>query len=271
MDWSDTLCRRALEGGPASTSEVPELYPDSGVARDLGIQTYVTFPVMDAGGEVFGTLCGASGRRIELSEDLKLVMETLAGMIALQLAHDAATQQLAEQAAQLATANAALERLAATDPLTGLCNRRQLDRELTRVCSFARRRHEPVSVISLDVDHFKTINDTLGIGAGDEVLAGIAEHLRRQTREEDVVGRLGGDEFVLLLVATDRSSAEQLADRVRAAIGTAKMDTVAGPVAVTVSVGVATGDGVDPEELLRNADTALCRAKAAGRNAVGGG
>ena len=55
VDWSDTLCRRALEGGPASTSEVPELYPDSGVARDLGIQTYVTFPVMDAGGEVFGT------------------------------------------------------------------------------------------------------------------------------------------------------------------------------------------------------------------------
>jgi diguanylate cyclase (GGDEF)-like protein len=83
-----------------------------------------------------------------------------------------------------------------------------------------------------------------------------------------VIGRLGGDEFVLILVSTDRIGAEQLAERVRAAIGTPRIDTVAGPVAVTVSVGVATGNGLDPEELLRNADTALYAAKAAGRDAV---
>jgi diguanylate cyclase (GGDEF)-like protein len=178
-------------------------------------------------------------------------------MIALQLAHDAAMQQVAEQAAQLAAANASLEHLASTDPLTGLFNRRHVDRELSRICSFARRRREPVSVVVLDVDHFKTINDTFGHGAGDDVLAGIAGHLRRQTRDEDVIGRLGGDEFVLILAATDRTGAEQLAERVWAAIGTAGIDTGAGPAAVTVSVGVATGDGSDPGELLRNADAAL--------------
>jgi diguanylate cyclase len=268
VDWTDTLCRRALDGGPACTSEVPKLYPDSGAARDLGIQTYITVPVVDSGGELFGTLCGASSRRIEISEDVRVVMETLAEMIALQLAHDAAMQQVAEQAAQLAAANASLEYLASTDPLTGLFNRRHVDRELSRICSFARRRREPVSVVVLDVDHFKTINDTFGHGAGDDVLSGIAGHLRRQTRDEDVIGRLGGDEFVLILAATDRTGAEQLAERVWAAIGTAGIDTGAGPAAVTVSVGVATGDGSDPGELLRNADAALYAAKAAGRNVV---
>ena len=123
-------------------------------------------------------------------------------------------------------------------------------------------------MVVLDVDHFKTINDTFGHGAGDDVLAGIAEHLRRQTRDEDVIGRLGGDEFVLILAATDRTGAEQLAERVWAAIGTAGIDTGSGPAAVTVSVGVATGDGSDPGELLRNADAALYAAKAAGRNVV---
>jgi diguanylate cyclase len=268
VDWTDTLCRRALDGGPACTSEVPKLYPDSGAARDLGIQTYITVPVVDSSGELFGTLCGASSRRIEISEDVRVVMETLVQMIALQLAHDAAMQQVAEQAAQLAAANASLEHLASTDPLTGLFNRRHVDRELSRICSFARRRREPVSVVVLDVDHFKTINDTFGHGAGDDVLAGIAEHLRRQTRDEDVIGRLGGDEFVVILAATDRTGAEQLAERVWAAIGTAGIDTGAGPAAVTVSVGVATGDGSDPAELLRNADAALYAAKAAGRNVV---
>jgi diguanylate cyclase (GGDEF)-like protein len=79
---------------------------------------------------------------------------------------------------------------------------------------------------------------------------------------------LGGDEFVLVLAATDRTGAEQLAERVRRAIGTARIDTGSGPVAVTVSVGVAAGDGSDPEELLRNADASLYAAKAAGRNVV---
>jgi diguanylate cyclase (GGDEF)-like protein len=126
-------------------------------------------------------------------------------------------------------------------------------------------------VVAIDVDHFKTINDSFGHGAGDDVLAGIAEHLRRQCREEDVIGRLGGDEFVLLLASTDRTGAEQLAERVRKAVGVTGIDTGVGPAAVTVSVGVATGDGSDPEQLLRNADAALYAAKAAGRNVVATG
>lgn len=93
-------------------------------------------------------------------------METLAQMIALQLANDAALQQIAEQAEQLSAANATLQRLASTDALTGLCNRRHLDRELSRICSFARRRRIPVSVVAIDVDRFKTVNDTFGTAPG---------------------------------------------------------------------------------------------------------
>jgi diguanylate cyclase len=241
VSWNDTLCRRTREGGPACTSEVAELYPDSDIARDLGIQTSVTVPVMDPDGGLFGTLCGASGRRVQVSEDVRLIMETLAQMIALQLANDAALQQIAEQAEQLSAANATLLRLASTDPLTGLCNRRHLDRELSRIGSFARRRQEPVSVIAMDVDRFPTINDTFGHTAGDAVLVGIAERLRQQTREEDLIGRLGGDEFLLVLAATDRTGAEQLAERVRRALESHPIDTDRGPVLVTASVGVATG------------------------------
>ncbi|HEV2869801.1 MAG TPA: GGDEF domain-containing protein, partial [Actinomycetota bacterium] len=93
--------------------------------------------------------------------------------------------------------------------------------------------------------HFKTVNDSLGHGAGDDVLVGIARHLRRLTREEDVIGRLGGDEFVLVLAATDRAGAEHLVERIRVAIGTAGIETSAGPAAVTVSVGVATDPRAD--------------------------
>jgi diguanylate cyclase len=268
LDWNDTLCRRVLEGGPACTSEVPELYPDSAMARDLRIQSYVTVPVMDPDGGIFGTLCGASGQRVQVSEDVRLVMETLAQMIALQLANDAALQQIAEQAEQLSAANATLQRLASTDALTGLFNRRHVDRELTGICSFARRRGEPVSVVAIDVDHFKTINDSFGHSTGDDVLVGIAEHLRQQTRQEDLIGRLGGDEFILVLAATDQAGARRLAERVRAAISTAPLDTRVGPVTATVSVGVTTGDGSDPQRLLRRADAALYAAKAAGRNVV---
>jgi diguanylate cyclase len=268
VDWSDALCRRALDHGPTATADVPSDFGDSAVARSLGLRSFVTVPLKGQDGATFGTLCGASGQAVTVSEDAVAVMETLGDMIVLQLGQDAAASQLAAQAEQLGEANATLERLASTDALTGLANRRQLDGELARACSFARRRAEPVAVVSLDVDHFKRINDAYGHGVGDEVLVGIAEHLRALTRGEDVIGRMGGDEFVLLLAATDQAGAERLAERVRAAVADKPIPTRLGPVAATVSVGVATSDGSDPAELLRQADVALYAAKAAGRNAV---
>jgi diguanylate cyclase (GGDEF)-like protein/PAS domain S-box-containing protein len=103
VTWSDTLCRRALDGGPACTDDVPGVYPDSDAARELGLQTYVTVPIRDGQGATFGTLCGASARRVAISDDVRLVMETLSEMIGGTVERETDRRRLAE-------ANARLER-----------------------------------------------------------------------------------------------------------------------------------------------------------------
>lgn len=268
VEWDDTLCRRALEGGPACTSDVAALYPDSAAARELGITSYVTAPIIASDGVIFGTVCGASARAVEVGETVRLVLETLAEMIALQLAHDAAAERVTEQAQLLAAANADLERLATVDDLTGVANRRGFDRELSRACTEAERRGEALSVLAVDIDEFKSINDTFGHGVGDAVLVAIAGHLQSHARNEDLVGRLGGDEFVVVLRATEAGGAERVAERLRATICAVPVATTAGPVPVSVSIGIASHHRPQPAELLRSADAALYAAKAAGRNAV---
>lgn len=257
VEWSDTLCRRALEGGPTCTSDVPTTYPDSAAALELGLRTYVTVPVRSPDGAVFGTVCGADSRRVEVSEDAQAVMEALAEMVALQLANDAARRELE-------ATNAALAELAYLDGLTGLGNRRALDRELPRACAGA----QPTAVIAVDVDHFKQINDALGHAAGDEVLHEVSRRLVARSRSGDSVARLGGDEFVAILPGADLDVAIAAAERLRADVSGTSIDTVAGPVHVTLSVGVASGVDEPATALLQRADEALYEAKAAGRDAV---
>lgn len=257
VEWSDTLCRRALEGGPACTTDVAGVYPDSAAARELGLSTYVTVPVRGPGGEVFGTVCGADSRRVDVSEDALAVMETLAEMVALQLANDAARRELV-------AANQALEELAYLDGLTGLGNRRALDRELPRACADA----QPTAVVAVDVDHFKQINDTFGHAAGDEVLREISHRLVAHSRAGDTVTRLGGDEFIAVLDGADVEVAYAVAERLRSDVSAAPIHTSAGPISVTLSVGVASGVGQTATGLLQQADAALYGAKSAGRDSV---
>lgn len=238
-------------------------YPDSAAARELGLVTYVTVPVRGPAGEVFGTVCGADSRGVEVDADARDVMAALAEMVALQMASDATRRELE-------ATNRALMELAFIDGLTGVGNRRALDRDLVRSCAQARARRVAVSVLSVDVDRFKDVNDDLGHGAGDEVLREVARRLTLHCRAGDVVTRLGGDEFVAVLVGAGAAVAEAVAERLRADIAGATLLTSAGPVQVTVSVGVAAStDHVDPEVLLKRADLALYVAKAAGRNGVG--
>lgn len=127
-----------------------------------------------------------------------------------------------------------------------------------------------MSIVSVDLDHFKEINDSLGHGAGDEVLCEIARRLTRHCRNGDVVARLGGDEFVAVLVGANAETAARVAERLCTDVAGTAILTTAGPVRVTVSVGVAaTSDEADPEALLHRADQALYAAKGAGRNGVG--
>ena len=166
---------------------------------------------------------------------------------------------------------AELRNLATTDPLTGLPNRRhfllRLDEELARL---QRLDTQNVSVLMLDLDHFKRINDTYGHGVGDEVLKHFAGQLHEELRKIDSVGRLGGEEFAIILPGADPAAAETFAERLRHKVANSSLQTEQQTVQFTVSIGIAVmrpSDSTTDNALVR-ADQALYLAKKAGRNCV---
>lgn len=165
----------------------------------------------------------------------------------------------------------ALEEQAQTDPLTGLYNRRYFEEVAAREVAQAKRTHAPLSIVALDLDHFKAINDRYGHAIGDKVLRVQSEIIREVIRENDIPCRVGGEEFVIIMPATDSHEAAFAAERLRAQVMAADIGLGNQQVICwTTSVGVATlgeGDGAI-EEVLRRADDALYRAKADGRNRV---
>jgi diguanylate cyclase (GGDEF)-like protein/PAS domain S-box-containing protein len=171
----------------------------------------------------------------------------------------------------LEEANKELHRLASTDYLTGLTNRRLamtlLDREIVR----ARRHRAPLSVILMDLDGFKAINDTYGHEAGDEVLKHVAQLLSRRLRATDIVARHGGDEFLLLFPETGPAEAPLLADIVQGLIRENPFTWHGAQIPLAASLGLAAcdiGRNLTPDELVRRADEAMYRAKRAGGNRV---
>lgn len=165
----------------------------------------------------------------------------------------------------------ALERVAGTDGLTGLYNRREFDRMFDEEIRRAVRYGKPVSLIIGDIDHFKRFNDTYGHQAGDEALCAVAQTLEQNLRDVDKTCRFGGEEFVVILPECDAQAARQSAERLRAAVKTALLHPDGERTAtVTMSLGVATfpGNGDTPDTLLKSADLALYRSKEQGRNRV---
>lgn len=166
-----------------------------------------------------------------------------------------------------------LEAMAATDPLTGLLNRRGFARAAHPAITRARRQEQPVSVAMFDIDRFKPINDRFGHEAGDAVLRDIATSLRTELRAGDLLGRMGGEEFALVLPDTDPEQAAVVAERMCEAVRRLVRHPAGAPSAVTLSGGIAqVGRGGEAEialeRALREADGALYRAKEAGRNRV---
>jgi diguanylate cyclase (GGDEF)-like protein len=160
-----------------------------------------------------------------------------------------------------------LAALARTDPLTGLLNRRGLTEALDRETARARRTGATVSLVLLDLDRFKVLNDTLGHQAGDAALVAVGEVLRRGLRAGDVAGRWGGDEFGVVFVDLPAEVAYDVVDRLRAHLTHPSRAVLPGR-RVSFSAGVAarTGEAADAEELMALADAALYEAKAAGGN-----
>ena len=169
---------------------------------------------------------------------------------------------------------ALLEHESLTDPLTGTYNRRYLERRLKEEVLRARTLNLPLSVLLIDIDNFKTINDTHGHQVGDRVLSCVGERIGKTVRAADIVARYGGDEILVITPDTGLPSATQLAERLRRVVG----ESLAFPggcvaaksVSCAVSIGVATLDTVDGDmlTLLSDVDNALYRAKRDGRNRV---
>lgn len=156
---------------------------------------------------------------------------------------------------------------ARTDPLTGLANRRAFDLELTRRISQRQRQGTPLSLMVIDVDHFKQINDTFGHQAGDAIILQVAQILASTSRVMDLVVRLGGDEFAISLTGTDLAEASLAVERVRTAICEKTLVFEGHEHHLTVSIGLAEAMwDDDAASLIKRADMALYAAKEAGRN-----
>ncbi len=179
----------------------------------------------------------------------------------------------AEAAAQsrLLVQNRRLEELTVTDNLTGLANRRSLIENLTKQLAWYRRNGRPFSVLMLDLDHFKSVNDRYGHLAGDAVLCRFATCLSESIRTVDFAARYGGEEFTVILFETGRPDTWESAERIRARVEQMLVEVEpAVMLAVTASIGFAEvcAADVEPDDLLQRADAALYQAKQAGRNRV---
>jgi two-component system cell cycle response regulator len=165
---------------------------------------------------------------------------------------------------------AAIE-MAIIDPLTGLNNRRYLESHLATLLEQAAHNGRPLSLMILDIDHFKAVNDTHGHGVGDEILKGFSSRIRKTVRTADLVCRLGGEEFVVVMPDTPLAVATRIAERVRSVIEAEAfpLEGQGGSLPVTVSIGLADrGLEANPEALFKRADRALYASKASGRNRV---
>lgn len=204
------------------------------------------------------------GRWLLLSE------QVLAGGEVIMLVADITGQKRVE--AKLKQAQADLERLALTDDLTGVPNRRHLMQRLEQELSRARRHHQPMCLAMLDLDRFKQVNDNFGHYAGDLVLSHFAAFLRTHVRAGDIVGRLGGEEFAVLLPQTKMEDALFVLRRVSAQLALQNIDAVAPGFSYTFSGGVAalpkSADNASCQWLLVGADKALYDAKRSGRDRI---
>jgi|GEM_PF-899243 len=224
---------------------------------------------------------GWKGRQSVVLVPLEHARETIGILeVALDTAADPSMLELFETLVahtSLTIQNARLveqfERQAITDGLTGIFNRRYLDERLAAELHRAERYGHPLSLIILDIDHFKTVNDVLGHLGGDSVLCDVAALLRDRVRKIDVVARYGGEEFAIVLPETGVKGALYVAEKLRAWIEEHPFegeDRLPRGI-ITSSFGVASTEvhGVDPLDLIRSADLSLYQAKTAGRNRVG--
>ncbi|HEY4186404.1 MAG TPA: diguanylate cyclase, partial [Polyangia bacterium] len=204
--------------------------------------------------EVIGTFTVAAKRAGAFPGDRREMLGVIANQVAISMQNARMYQIVEEQAT--------------TDGLTGLVNHRTFQERFQAMLGRAERHHFPVSLILTDIDHFKKINDNYGHPTGDDVLRRIAAILGASARKIDIGARYGGEEFAIVLEATDRAGAQNLAERIRAEVEQQTFQSSKGPFKATLSLGVASypDDGTVKADLIGRADQALYSAKHGGRN-----
>ncbi len=201
----------------------------------------------------------AQNRLLELNQGYESLVRRLEELL----------EQKESLAKQLASANEELARAATLDPLTGLWNRRAFEQALRRDLARAARTKDAVSLVMLDVDHFKRLNDTYGHPIGDQVLIEVGRALRTSIRGGDFPTRVGGEEFIVILTNATAEQARLVAERIQHALERVVVSTPKGEVRVTASFGVAAAHADSTvEELVARVDGALYAAKQGGRNTV---
>ncbi len=245
--------RTARTGEAARVDDYRQVPADPSVAQVLeaGLRSGIAAPLA-TGGRTWGALTAGSTepRAFGPADERRL----------------AAFAELAAIAVANAEARAELARLAETDPLTGLANRRAFTKRLKGEVERARRHGHLLTLVILDLDDFKVVNDTHGHGVGDRVLAAVGGHLESTSRAGELVARIGGEEFAWILPQVDAAGAMAPVERARARIASIRVDGVRG---ITCSAGVCDLTAArDVNELQRRADRALYAAKRAGRDRV---
>jgi len=162
-------------------------------------------------------------------------------------------------------------KMASTDGLTQIWNRSKIFDILEEELERSHREEKSLGVVMLDIDHFKTINDTYGHTVGDNVLINVAAHLKKSLRRYDKIGRYGGDEFMIILPGCDETNVSNIGERLRSTVKENKVETETGPISVTISLGISISDKnciLSAENLIERSDQALYQTKKSGRNHI---
>lgn len=230
------------------------------------VRFYAGVPLVNSEGYALGTLCVIDTKPNSINDYQKSALKALARQTValLELRKSLATSEDLQQ--KILEKNAQLESLSQTDDLTNLYNRRVLERELSRELRRSQRYGGEFSLMMLDVDHFKALNDTEGHAVGDQALINIAKLIQREARNTDFCIRYGGDEFMILMSNTNAAQALKIGSRVRLSVERHKADLSN----LTVSIGIAHIDSfeLDSEQVLCLADKSLYAAKEQGKNRV---